>query len=119
MLTYLTDPTYGVVELTVDGGMTRDEYDAAVAEMNNAIEHFGTLKIIEVIRHIGPVDSSIWWQDVKWGITHLKHVARCAVVTDKGWIGPLSRAVGAMIAAEIRVFPLAELDEARAWVRGH
>jgi hypothetical protein len=40
------------------------------------------------------------------------------VVTDKGWIGPVTRAAGALIPAEVRVFPLADIEGARAWVRG-
>lgn len=118
MLTCLTDPTYGVIELTIDGAATRAEYELAVAEMDGAIAHYGKLNLIEIVKHIGPIDSSIWWLDVKWAYHHIKDVARCAVVTDKGWIGPVSRAVGAVVAAEIRVFPLAELEAARDWVRG-
>jgi hypothetical protein len=118
MITCTTDPTDGVVELTVEGGVTRADYDAVVAELDRAIAASGKLRLVEVIRDLGPIDSSVWWQDIKWAWTHVKHVARCAVVTDKGWIGPVTRAAGALIAAEIRVFPLAELDAARAWVRG-
>lgn len=40
-----------------------------------------------------------------------------AVVTDKGWLGAISRAAGAVLPAEIRVFHLAEVEEARGWVR--
>jgi hypothetical protein len=117
MITYLTDPTDGVVELTVAGGITRDDYDRVVAEMDGAITKFGKLRVIEVIEEVGAIDSAIWWQDIKWAWHHLKDVARCAVVTDKGWIGPVTRAVGALIPAEIRVFRLAEIDKARIWVR--
>ena len=118
MITYITDPTDGVVELTVEGGITRPDYDRVVAEMEGAIARFGRLRLIEVIRDVGAIDSSIWWQDIKWAYHHLKDIARCAVVTDKGWIGSITRAVGALIPAEIRVFPTAELEAARAWVRG-
>jgi hypothetical protein len=117
MITYLTDPTDGVVELTVAGGITRDDYDRVVAEMDGAITKFGKLRVIEVIEEVGAIDSAIWWRDIKWAWYHMKDVARCAVVTDKGWIGPITRAAGALVAAEIRVFPLAEIDAARAWVR--
>ena len=118
MITCSTDPADGVVELTVAGAIARPDYDAAVREMERAIDSYGKLRLIEVIREVGAIDSSIWWQDIKWAYAHLKDVARCAVVTDKGWIGPVTRAVGALLAAEIRVFPLAGLEEARAWVRG-
>lgn len=118
MLTCRTDPVSGVVELTVAGSATRADYDRIVAEMNGAIERFGKLRLIEVVEEIGSIDSSIWWQDIKWAWHHLKDVARCAVVTDKGWIGPVTRAAGALLPAEVRVFPLAEMGAARTWVRG-
>lgn len=116
MLMQQTDPLTGVVEITVDGPMTRTDYDAVVAALEAAIAAHGKVRVVEVIRAIGPVDSSIWWQDVKWGFAHLKHIGRCAVVTDKGWLGSITRAVSAVMPAEIRVFSLAELDAARAWV---
>lgn len=118
MITYLTDPTDGVVELTVTGGISREDYDRVVAEMDGAIAAFGKLRVIEVIEEIGSVDSAIWWRDVKWAWHHMKDIARCAVVTDSGWIGPVTRAIGALLPAEIRVFKLAEMAAARAWVRG-
>ena len=118
MLTCHTDPVSGVVELTVAGAATRADYDRVVAEMDAAIARHGKLRLVEVVEEIGSIDSSIWWQDIKWAWHHLKDVARCAVVTDKGWIGPVTRAVGALIPAEVRVFPLADIDGARRWVRG-
>lgn len=117
MITCLTDPA-GVVELTVAGSIARADYDRVVAEMDAAIAQHGKLRLIEVIEEVGSIDSSIWWQDIKWAWHHLRDVARCAVVTDKGWIGPVTRATAALIPAEIRVFPLAEIGAARAWVRG-
>ena len=118
MITSSTDPTDGVVEFTVAGSISREEYDRIVADMDKAIATFGKLRLIEVIEEVGAIDSSIWWRDVTWAWRHLKDVARCAVVTDKGWIGPVTRAASALIPAEVRVFPLAELGAARRWVRG-
>jgi len=117
MITSSTDPADGVVEFTVAGSISREEYDRIVADMDKAIATFGKLRLIEVIEEVGAIDSSIWWKDVTWAWHHLKDVARCAVVTDKGWIGPVTRAAGALIPAEVRVFPLADIEGARAWVR--
>ena len=117
MIEYLTDPTRGVVEFTIDGPVTRDDYDRIVAEIDGAIDRFGTLRMVEIVKDVGAIDSSIWWPDLKWAALHMKDIARCAVVTDKGWLGAISRAAGAVLSAEIRVFPLADVAEARAWVR--
>src|SRR3546814_8187732 len=91
MIDYLTDPDRGVVEFTVDGPLTKEDYDRFVAEIDDAIGRFGKLRLVEIVKDIGAIDSAIWWPDLKWAATHMKHIARCAVVTDKGWIGAITR----------------------------
>jgi hypothetical protein len=116
MLTQQTDPATGVIEITVDGAISKDEYHTAVTAIQAAIDAHGNVRVIEVIKSLGWVDPAVWWQDVRWVFTHLNGIGRCAVVTDKGWVGSITRAVSALMPTEIRVFALGELDEARRWV---
>src|SRR3546814_3610872 len=106
MIDYLTDPDRGVVEFTVDGPLTKEDYDRIVAEIDDAIGRFGKLRLVEIVKDIGAIDSAIWLPDLKWAATHMKHIARCAVETDKGWIGAITRAADAVRSAE----PTSELQ---------
>ncbi|MES2043557.1 MAG: STAS/SEC14 domain-containing protein [Pseudomonadota bacterium] len=117
MLGCEVDSASGVVELTVDGAITRADYEKVVAVLEAALARHDKLRVIETIRAVGHIDAAIWWQDVRWAFGHMNKFGRCAVVTDQGWVGSITRAVGALMPAEIRVFPLAGLDEGRAWVR--
>lgn len=117
MLSCDVDSASGVVELTVDGAITRAEYEKVVAVLEAELARHDKLRVIETIRAIGHIDAAVWWQDVRWAFGHIGKMGRCAVVTDKGWVGSITRAIGALMPAEIRVFPLTALDEARAWVR--
>jgi hypothetical protein len=117
MLGCEVDSVSGVVELTVDGTITRADYETVVAVLEAALARHDKLRVIETIRAIGPIDPALWWQDVRWAFGHMNKFGRCAAVTDKGWVGSITRAVGALMPAEIRVFPLAAINEARAWVR--
>ena len=117
MLTQQTDPASGVIEITVDGAISKEEYQATVAAIQAAIDAHGKVRVIEVIRSLGWIDPGVWWEDVRWVFGHLNGIGRCAVVTDKGWVGSITRAVSALMPTEIRVFGLGELDAARAWVR--
>lgn len=117
MLSCDTDPATGVIEITIDGAVTRAEYDKVVVAIEAELARGDKVRVIETIRAIGHIDASLWWQDVRWAFGHIGKFGRCAVVTDKGWVGSITRAVGALMPAEIRVFPLAGIDEARAWVR--
>ena len=43
---------------------------------------------------------------------------RSAIVTDIHWMAQATRLFAWMIPGEVRVFPLAELEQAKAWVAG-
>jgi hypothetical protein len=117
MLSCEADSASGVVEITVDGPITQADYEMVVAVLETTLARHDKLRVVETIRAIGPIDAAVWWQDVRWTFGHMNKFGRCAVVTDKGWVGSITRAVGALMPAEIRVFPLAGIDEARVWVR--
>ena len=117
MMSCETDPATGVVDIVVDGPLTRTDYDAVVAALDAAIAAHGTLRVVETIKSIGHIDSSVWWKDIRWAFANFGKIGRCAVVTDHGWVGSITRAVAAVMPSEIRVFPLAEGEAAHAWVR--
>ncbi|QIG78986.1 SpoIIAA family protein [Stakelama tenebrarum] len=117
LLTFDKDATAGVIEFTVDGEIGAGEYDAVIAALEEQIARHGRVSVVEVIRSFTGMAPSLWWKDVTWGFSHLDCFARAAVVTDRGWIGPVSRAVGALMPAEIRAFQLEEINAAREWVR--
>ena len=117
MLSWTVDDADGVIELIVDGAITREDYEKLVPVMEAEIARHGKLRVIETVRKLGPIDWSLWWQDLKWVVQHRDKLARAAVVTDHGWIGPITRAAGALFPGEMRVFPEKEAEVARAWVR--
>ena len=117
MLSWTIDEDAGVVDIMVDGEITRADYEKLVPVLEAQIEKHGKLKVVETVRKVGPVDWSLWWHDLKWVVGHRDKLARCAVVTDHGWIGPVTRASAALFSGEMRVFPEAEGGKARAWVR--
>lgn len=117
MLTYTVDEETGVIDLLVDGEMTRADYEGLIPVLEAQIARHGKLRVVETVRQLGPIDWSLWWQDVKWVADHRDKVARAAVVTDHGWIGPVTRAAAALFSGEMRVFPESQASAARQWVR--
>jgi hypothetical protein len=117
MLELATDPAAGVIEITVDGDITRADFEAAVQAIEPLIARHGRVNAVEVIKRIGTMPPSLWWRDVSYSFSHLDKFGRCAVVTDKGWIGPLARFFAAFTHVEIRTFTPGELEAARSWVR--
>ena len=117
MLSYTVDEDAGVIDLIVDGAITRADYEALIPVLEAQIAKHGKLRVVETVRKLGPIDWSFGWQDVKWVAGHRDKVARAAVISDHGWVGPISRAAAALISGEMRVFPESQGGAARAWVR--
>ena len=117
MLSWTVDDAAGGIELVVDGAITREDYERLGPALAAHTASHGKLRAIETVRKIGPIDWSLWWRDLKWAAQHRDSFARCAVVTDHGWIGPVTRAAAALFSGEMRVFPESQAAAARAWVR--
>ena len=117
MITYQEDPGSQVVEITVDGGISRAEFEEIAGKLEARIALHGKVRLLEEIRSLGALDPSTFWDDLKFSLRHLNDFSRCAVVTDKRWIEWLAKAVDPFVACQIRHFPPAEIDDARRWLR--
>jgi hypothetical protein len=117
MLGIKSTKSAGLVEVTVDGPITRSDYEALVAEVDSQLKTHQKLNVVEVVRAIGGVDFGVWWKDLIFHLTHRRWLNRVAVVSDKGWIGPLTRFLAPLYPAEVRTFPLSALEEARRWAK--
>lgn len=116
MLTHRLDPHTGVIEIDVDGAPDRESYHALVHDMDAQIAARGKIMILEIIRDMGWVTPRIWWEDMGWSFRHLKDIERVAVVADMGWIEPVVQTMDSVMAAEIRLFDLSEIEKARQWL---
>lgn len=115
MLAVECDKAAGFAELTLDGAMTGDEYAKVISAIDDALQSHDKLNLVCVLRHFGPIDWSIWPKDLVFHATHRNWMKHVAIVSDMGWVEPTMKVFAPFYAAEIRCFPLAKLDEARAW----
>ncbi len=118
MMRFESDEASGVMEFTVEGGVTRAEYDAAIPAMEAAIAKHGKLSAVAVIRSFSGMELGAWWKDISWGVGHLGKIGRVAVVTDVAWIETATRMGAPLSPGEVKLFPPAEIEAARAWARG-
>lgn len=117
MITYRAEPGSNLIELTVDGKVSRAEFDGVATNLEAAIARHGEVRLLEDIRDFQGMDASAFWDDVKFSLRHMNDVSRAAIVTDERWIEWLVRVVGPALKADVRTFTPAETDAARAWLK--
>lgn len=111
----LPDNTLG---LEAKGEVTGEDYEQvvipAVHELRESHEKVRLLYVL------GPefegFTAAAMWDDTKVGLEHPFSWERIAVVTDHDAYRRLFKGVGFLIPAKVKVFDLAALEEAKAWV---
>lgn len=107
-----------VLAFACHGHVTRDDYRAVlIPAVERALGTHDRLRLYyEVSNDFGDIDPGAVWEDVKVGLENLRRWERGAVVTDVPWIGHAVTLFGFLMPGELRVFPTARRDEARAWI---
>lgn len=120
MIELLTDMPPGTIGFRVSGDVEREDYDNVLTpELNRALEA-GPLRTLYVIEALDAMEPAALWADAKLGfdlgIRHRGEWVRSAIVTDIGWLAQAAQLFAGMIPGEARVFGLAELEQAKAWI---
>jgi len=117
----LTDLPEGVIGFRVSGRINADEYHQMVEPVVDALERGERINLLTVADDdFHGLDLRAFREDVKaagsLGFKHRDAWRRIAVVTDKEWLQHGISAFGWLCPGELRGFPLAELDAAKAWL---
>lgn len=117
MLKVETDLPAGYLELTVDGAVDKEDYQAAVDAVDLLLQSHAQLNVVEVVRNIGWIEPEVWWKDLLFHLAHRNFIHRAAVVSDSGWVGPVTRIFAPFYPEAIRTFGLDQLEHARQWAK--
>ena len=116
----LTGYPADVVAVEVVGPVTKADYESLLTPaVQKAIERAGKVKILYLAgEDFAGYSPAAAWEDMSLGLMHLTKFAGVALVTDVPWLAAATRFLAPMVPCPVRVFPLAGLEEARAWISG-
>jgi hypothetical protein len=123
MIERLTEMPPGTIGFRAAGEIEREDYDEVlVPELRRVLETGGGLRTLYVIEDLDEIEPGALWADSKLGfdlgVRHHDAWVRSAIVTDIDWMARATRLFAWMVPGEARVFPRAELEQAKAWVAG-
>jgi SpoIIAA-like len=123
MVERLPDMPAGTIGFRVAGEIEREDYDEVLTpELQRALAAGGGLRTLYVVEDLDEIEPGALWADAKLGfdiaIRHREAWVRSAIVTDIEWMARATKLFAWMIPGETRVFPLAQLDQAKRWVAG-
>ncbi|CAB3803913.1 hypothetical protein LMG28688_05869 [Paraburkholderia caffeinitolerans] len=118
MIELLRDMPEGVAGFVAKQRVTRRDYERVVLPvMQTLFAVHGKIRCYyELGDEFSGMDGGAIWEDFKLGFEHPTRWERVAVVSDVEWLRVAINLLRFVISGEIRVFPTALSDEARAWV---
>jgi hypothetical protein len=119
----LTDMPDGTLGFRVSGKIVREDYTNLLEpELKKALDSGDNLRTLYVIESLERMEPSALWEDSKTGfnlgVLNRKQWDRSAIVTDIDWMVHATKLFAWLIPGEARVYPLAEVEEAKRWLVG-
>ena len=118
MIERLSDLPDGVIGFEASGKLHAEDYRDVVLPAVEEAASRGEVRFVIVIPDFDGLSAGALWQDLKVGVEHLGSWKRIALVTDIAWMTHMTALFGWMTPGEVKVFPLAQRDEAIAWAAG-
>jgi len=118
MIKELGDLPEGVVGFEAAGTLKAEDYrDVVIPALERAFAS-GKVRFVIVMPEFHGMTGGALWEDLKMGVEHFRAWKRIALVTDIDWMRQMTTLFGWMTPGEVKVFPLAQRDEAIAWAAG-
>jgi hypothetical protein len=116
MIKQIEEVPAGVIGFEASGRLEAADYrDVVLPALERAAQN-GEVRFVIVMRSFDGMSGGALWQDLKIGIEHLHAWKRIALVTDIEWMQQMTALFGWMTPGEVKVFPVAQRDEAMRWV---
>ena len=122
MVERMNDMPEGTLGFRVDGDVEREDYEKVLVPDLHAALEAGPLRTLYLLEDLDDIEPGALWDDAKLGfdmtVRHHSAWERSAIVTDITWMVRATRLFAWMIPGEAKVFPVADLEAAKAWVAG-
>jgi hypothetical protein len=123
MITTLSPMPEGTLGFRASGRITAEDYTTVLEPaLRSAVEAGQPIRLLFQLADDVDYSTGAAWQDLKTGATlglpHLSAWERTAIVSDADWVQRMSQALGWMMPGELRSYPSAEIEDAKAWLTG-
>jgi len=108
-----------VIGLRCAGHLTKEDYETVlIPALDAAFEQHQRLHAYCQIDSFSGIHPDAMWDTLKVKAGHFTHWGRVALVTDTDWVSHTVKLFSFLMPWDVRLFPLAEAEKARAWIVG-
>ncbi len=106
------------LEVTLSGDVTANDYQSVLAPgIAAALEENDCVRLLVTVEDDVSYDFGAAWSDLKLGLSHWRGFDRVAVVSNLDWVSNSIAVVAPFAPCPVQKFKLAEVEDARRWLR--
>lgn len=108
-----------VVGIDARGLITSRDYDNVLIPMiQSKLKDHDKVKLLFLAgAYFDGYSGGAMWDDAKFGFMNLRSFSKVALVSDLDWLRHATKMFAPLMPAEVMVFDLDEIDDAKAWIR--
>lgn len=117
-LKMIEDMPSDVVAYEIVGTLTSKDYDDVLTPLiDGKLKIHDKLKVMVVFGDdFDGATAPAMWDDARLGFRHITGFSKIALVSDLNWLRQSAKFFGPLVPAQMHVFGLNEMDDAKAWI---
>ena len=122
MIERIDDMPTGTIGFRAQGVLTKEDYVSVLEPVLREAIDGGEVRMLFELASFDGLEPGAWTEDVKTGlglgVGHHAAWKRSAIATDIGWLAKAFEMFAWMTPGEVKLYPLAQVEEARNWITG-
>ncbi|WP_346270194.1 STAS/SEC14 domain-containing protein [Pseudonocardia sp.] len=120
MFKQISDMPAGTIGFEAHGDVDDDDFEEIVAPLLR--REIADGRKVRLLYLLGPqlrdYEGDAVKEEMKFAARHATAYERVAIVSDESWLRPALRMLSVLVPGQLRGFPVAQLQSAKAWVAG-
>ncbi|MEK6443442.1 STAS/SEC14 domain-containing protein [Pseudonocardia sp. T1-2H] len=120
MFKQISDMPAGTIGFEAHGDVDDDDFEEIVAPVLR--REIADGRKVRLLYLLGPqlrdYEGDAVKEEMKFAARHATAYERVAIVSDESWLRPALRVLSVLVPGQLRGFPVAQLESAKAWVAG-
>jgi hypothetical protein len=120
MFKQIPDMPAGTIGFEAHGDVDDDDFEEIVAPVLR--REIADGRKVRLLYLLGPrlrdYEGDAVKEEMKFAARHATAYERVAIVSDESWLRPALRMLSVLVPGQLRGFPVAQLQSAKAWVAG-
>jgi hypothetical protein len=120
MFKQISDMPAGTIGFEAHGDVDDDDFEEIVAPVLR--REIADGRKVRLLYLLGPqlrdYEGDAVKEEMKFAARHATAYERVAIVSDESWLRPALRMLSVLVPGQLRGFPVAQLQSAKAWVAG-